>query len=374
MKITNVRSYQLTGPLREGLALFETPRGGLAPFESTPHRMAFTEIETDEGLIGLALGGSRAVVDLGQRLIGEDPMRIEYHWQQISASSYQRFSLLRSLSVLDMALWDLVGKAKDEPVYRLLGGHCRERIPAYAGMLGFSTDPRAAAERSVEYVEKGFPAVKWYLPYNATAGQEGLARNVALIEAVREAVGDEVDIMLDCLLANPTENSLLWAISLARRIEPYRPAWLEEPLNFDDIEAHRRLAQATRIPLAFGEHWYSRRQFADLIASGAPTVLQPELLSCGGVTEMRKIITLASAYGIPVIPHANESGRMAAHVLFAQAPNVCPRAEWGVRLNHNAQFFYHDFYEPVNGFYELPPGPGMGLVLDESKVVERIEL
>lgn len=374
MKIIQVRSYQVTGAMREGLALFETPRGGLAPFESTPHRMAYTEIETDEGLTGFAPGGSRDVLELGQRLIGQDPLRIAYLWQDLTTSSYQRFSLLRAISVLDVALWDLAGKARNEPVYRLLGGHTRERLPAYAGMLGFSTDPGAAAERSVEYVEKGFNALKWYLPHNETAGREGLSANVALIGAVREAVGDQIDIMVDCLLADPTENSLLWAISLARHLEPYRPLWLEEPLAFDDIEAHRRLAQATRVPLAFGEHWYTRRQFADLIASGAPSVLQPEMNACGGISEMCRIITVASAYGIPVIPHANESGRMAAHVLFAQVANVCPRAEWGVRLNHNAQHFYRDLYEPVDGDYPLPPGPGLGLVLDEAKVVERVEL
>jgi L-alanine-DL-glutamate epimerase-like enolase superfamily enzyme len=241
-------------------------------------------------------------------------------------------------------------------------------------MLGFRTEPEAAAESSLKWVERGFTALKWYLPYNATAGQEGLRANVALVRAVREAVGDDIDIMVDCLLSDPTKNSVLYMIKLARRLEPYHPTWLEEPLNFDDLDAHVKLSQATRIPLAFGEHWYTRWQIRQAIESGSVTVLQPESLTAGGITEMRRIMALASTYGLPVVPHANESGRMAVHLLFAQPERACPLGEWGVRINHNAQYFYRDFYQPIDGYYRLPKGPGFGYELDESKIVHRSEL
>jgi L-alanine-DL-glutamate epimerase-like enolase superfamily enzyme len=157
-------------------------------------------------------------------------------------------------------------------------------------------------------------------------------------------------------------------------LEPYHPTWLEEPMNPEDLEAYAKLAQATSIPLAFGERRHARWQFKQALDSGALTVLQPELLSTGGVTEMRKIITLAATYGMPVVPHANESCRNALHVLLANPSRICPLAEWGVKINHNVQFFYRDFVEPVDGYFELPTGPGFGCELDLDKVVRRREL
>ena len=158
-------------------------------------------------------------------------------------------------------------------------------------------------------MEKGFTALKWYLPYNDEDGEDGLKHNEALIKAVRESVGDGVDIMVDCILANSSGNSLLYAIKLARRLESYRPTWLEEPLNPEDLEAYVRLAKATCIPLAFGERMYTRWQFKQALECGAATVFQPEPMMTGGITEMRKIAALLSTYGLPLIPHANELQR-----------------------------------------------------------------
>jgi L-rhamnonate dehydratase len=374
MKITNVRVFELEGPPRSGLALYEIPRGGLDPNQVTPYRQRFTEIETDEGIAGLALGGSDAVKAVGQALIGEDPLRVEHHWDRLYTRSYQRGQALGPLSTLDLALWDLIGKAVDEPVYHLLGGPCQERIRAYAAMLGFAIEPELAAERSRQWVAQGFSGVKWYLPHNDEDGEEGLQRNVALVAAVREAVGDGVDIMLDCILANSSGNSLLYALKLARRLEPYHPTWLEEPLNPDDLDAYARLAAATPISLAFGERLQTRWTFKRVLEAGAATVIQPELASTGGLTEMRKIATLAATYGVPIVPHANETCRNAIHLLFAHPHRICPLAEWGVKINHNVQFFYRDFYQPVDGYFHLPPGPGFGYELDMDKVVRRTEL
>jgi L-alanine-DL-glutamate epimerase-like enolase superfamily enzyme len=377
VKITNVRVFELEGPPRSGLALYEIPRGGLGANQATPYRQSFTEIETDEGIAGqsqLYKGVTAEVKALGQRLIGQDPMRIEHIWDRLYTSGYQRGENLRAISTLDLALWDLIGKAKGEPVYRLLGGPCQTRIRAYAAMLGFSTEPEAAAERSRQWAEKGFTGFKWYLPCNQEDGEEGLRRNVALAAAVRKAIGEEADLMLDCILSNASRNSLLYAIKLARRLEPYHPTWLEEPLNADDLHAYGRLAQATPISLAFGERLVTRWKFKELLDGGAATVLQPELGITGGLTEMRKIVTLAATYGVPVVPHANETCRNAVHLLFARPHRICPLAEWGVKINHNVQFFYKDFYHPVDGYFELPPGPGFGYELDLDKVVKRIEL
>src|SRR5687767_4133492 len=200
MKITNVRVVELVGRPREGLALYEIARRGGAAGEAAPHRWTFTQIETDEGLTGVTHGGSADTKAAGRLLIGEDPTRIEYLWEKLYAALRPN---VRPVALLDLALWDLLGKIHNLPVYTLLGGPTRERVRAYAAMLGFSTEPSRAAERSVEYVANGFSALKWYLPHNALDGDEGLARNVALIKAVRDAVGPDVDIMIDCLLSNP---------------------------------------------------------------------------------------------------------------------------------------------------------------------------
>lgn len=377
MKITQMNFFELEGPPRSGLAVYEIDRGGLAPHQTSPYRQAFIEIETDAGVTGLAQhykGATAEVKALGGALIGEDPLRIEQIWDRLYTSGYQRGGNLRALSTLDLALWDLIGKAKDEPVYHLLGGPCQERIRAYAAMLGFSTEPEAAAKRSRQWAEKGFTGFKWYLPANEEDGEQGLRRNVALVAAVREAVGDEADLMFDCILSNASRNSLLYAIKLARRLEPYHPTWLEEPLNADDLDAYRRLAAATSIPLAFGEHLTTRWTFKALLDQGAATVLQPEMGVTGGLTETRKIVTLAATYGVPVVPHANETCRNAVHLLFAQPRRICPLAEWGVKINHNTQYFYQDFYQPVDGYFELPQGSGFGYELDPSKAVKRTEL
>jgi L-rhamnonate dehydratase len=284
VKIARIRVFEVEGPARSGLALYEIPRGGLAPDESSPYRQRFTQIETDDGVTDMALGGSAETKAFGSHLIGEDPMEVEHIWERLTTRPYNRTQNLSHLSVLDVALWDVMGRAREESVCRLLGGPCQKRIRAYAAMLGFSTDPASAAERSAEWVGKGFTGLKWYLSYNETDGAEGLAQNVSLVKAVRDAVGDDVDLMVDCILSNSAENSLLYAIKLARRLEPYGVTWLEEPLKPEDLDAYEQLTAATTIPLAFGEHMYFRQQFKQAFERGIPTVIQPEMMAAGGIT------------------------------------------------------------------------------------------
>ncbi len=376
MKITAVKVFELEGRIQQPLAVFEGLRAGQPPHKPAPHRERFVQVETDEGLSGLQYishGDEKEVKDAGQLLIGEDPRRTEAIWEKLysNVSLRQRMPII---AVLDLALWDLVGKVRNAPVYELLGGPVRERVRAYAGMLGFSTDPGAAAEASAEYVSKGFTALKWYLPYNGSFGREGINGNVAVVRAVREAVGPDVEIMCDWVLANPRLNSVLWAIDLARRLEEFRPTWIEEPFNFDDLDSHRRLAESTSIPLAYGEHFYNRWQIKQMVETGRPTVVQPDPIWAGGVSEMRKIIAVCSTYGVAVVPHGNESCRNALHILFAHQERNCPLAEWGVRINQNSQHFFRDFYGPENGYFPLPRGPGFGYAIAPEKVARRVDL
>jgi L-rhamnonate dehydratase len=134
------------------------------------------------------------------------------------------------------------------------------------------------------------------------------------------------------------------------------------------------LARATRIPLAFGEHFYTRWDIRRLLDTGVATVVQPDVIWAGGITELRKIIAVASTYGTAVVPHGNESCRPNLHLLFAQPERLCPLGEWGVRINHDVQYFFTDFYEPVGGYFTAPNGPGFGHTLDPDKIVRRTDL
>lgn len=261
------------------------------------------------GLTGLQFvsnGFEGDVKAAGEQLIGMNPL----HTEAIFEMFYSNVGLRQRMpviAVLDLALWDLVGKIRNAPVYELFGGPVRERVRAYAGMLGFSMDPGAAAEASAEYAGKGFTAMKWYLPYNGSYGDEGIEGNIALIKAVREAVGPNVEIMTDWLLSQPRVNSILWATRMARRLEEFDVTWIEEPFSFDDLDAHRKLSEATSIPLAFGEHFYNRWQMRQVIEQGNPTVVQPDPIWAGGVSEMRKIIAVASMYGVAAVPHGSHA-------------------------------------------------------------------
>lgn len=375
MKITKISCFELRGKARDPIAVFETPHPYLGDAEQTArYRHPFTMIETDQGISGLCYGGTSGVKELGQLIVGENPLRIQYLWEKLYNATYYRLKYHQDIATLDLALWDLAGKARNESVLSLLGGPVQDEIPAYAAMLGFSPDPRKAAERSAEWVKKGFRALKWYLPYNACASSEGLRENVAIVQAVRKMVGDEIAIMIDFGVSDPTQNSLLYMTELARELEPYGIRWLEEPLNYDDLDAYKRLAESTSIPIALGERWYSLSQIKQIIEHKAASVIQPDIRAAFGMTEMLRITTFASAYGIPLIPHANESCRQTLHLLFSSPRRVCPMAEWGVKINHNAQYFYKEFYEPIDGCFRLPTGPGFGCEIDFDKVEERIDL
>lgn len=374
MKITDVRVFDLVGGERSGFAIYEIDRGGMAPGAATPYRQRFTEVVTDAGVSGLAIGGAPEVSALGKRLVGRDPTAYEAIWHEMTSRPHSVDGRSRHLSTLDVAIWDLLGKSRGESVCRMLGGPVQPRIRAYAAMLGFLPEPDAAAERSREMVAQGFTGVKWYLPHNEMAGPEGFAHNVTMITAVREAVGPDVDLMVDCILSDSSQNSLMYATKLARAFEALNVTWLEEPLRPEDLTVLASLRGETRTPIAFGEHLKFRDQFTTALRDGIACVIQPETHVVGGMTEMRKLAALAASFGVPFVPHANESCRNAIHLSFASPKRSCPLAEWGVKINHNVQYFFEDFYAPVDGWFSPPEGPGFGYAIDEAKVEERIEV
>ncbi|MEE2753819.1 MAG: mandelate racemase/muconate lactonizing enzyme family protein [Candidatus Latescibacterota bacterium] len=374
MKITDVRVFEVTGEMRSGLALYEIRRGGLEPNEVSPYRMRFTEVESDDGAVGLAVGGSQEVKAFGKNLIGRDPRAFERIWHELTNRPFGLDRGSRELSTLDVAIWDLLGKARGESVCTMLGGPVQDSIRAYAAMLGFLPEPEAAAHRAKEMVEQGFTGMKWYLPNNELAGPEGLKHNIELVRAVRDSVGPDIDIMADCILSGSEQNSLPFATRMAHAFQELDVTWLEEPLRPEDLGVYAQLRQATTTPISFGEHLKYRDQFVTALSQGIASVIQPEMHVVGGMTEMRKLVALSSSFGIPFVPHANESCRNAIHLSFANQKRACPIAEWGVKINHNVQHFFEDFYQPTDGYFPSPGGPGFGYKIDASKIETRTEI
>jgi len=250
-----------------------------------------------------------------------------------------------------------------------LGGPTRDKIRAYASMLGHSIEPELAAKRAKEVVTQGYTATKWFFRHDPTEGAEGMRKNLELIRTIREAVGPHVDIMFDAWSS--------WDVPYTRRMAElalqYRPWWFEEPVLADRIPEYAELRRSVKgIAIAGGEHEYTRWGVKALLDAGAVDILQTDPTWAGGLSEMVKICALASSYGIPVIPH---HGAMASTQLIAsQTITTCPIQEWLLQHGARGNFFLKHKIEPANGYIELPKGPGLSMELDESVIESRQEL
>ena len=301
-------------------------QGGGETFDPNPPRFpgvggAFTvEITTDKGVTGLGRGGHGGaphVQSLARHLIGADPFDVARLWDlmYLGTLSYGRAgSAIHAISGVDLALWDIIGKATGMPVYKLIGGATKTRIPSYATL------------NDVKWKLKiGFKRIKLALPYSPVDGQDGLKKNVELVQYVREQVGPAGDIMLDCWMSL-TEP---YTLELADAVAPYRVNWIEEPLMADDYAGHARLkAQIKTCRITTGEHLYTRYEFRRLAEHNSAHVWQPDIQWSGGLTELLRIAAMASAYDIPVIPHLGGSSPFATHFIMAT-----PNSPW-------AEFFW----------------------------------
>jgi L-alanine-DL-glutamate epimerase-like enolase superfamily enzyme len=282
-------------------------------------------LTTEEGISGLGFtyAGSNAgsVVSeavatlLAPTLVGRPRHLIEGLWELMYRGALlhgRAGSVMRALSALDIALWDLNAKAASMPLWQYLGAYRDERVPCYASG-GYYKEGTSNGELPAEmkgYVDRGFRVVKMKIG-RADAGVEELR-----VRGVREAIGPDVMLLLD---ANNAWTDLFSAVQTVKRLEPFFPAWIEEPFSPDDIDNHARLSSATTIPIATGEIEAGRWRFRSLLEARAAQVLQPDALVCGGITEWRRIAALASAYGVPVCPHAWHD----IHVhLVAATPNA----------------------------------------------------
>jgi L-alanine-DL-glutamate epimerase-like enolase superfamily enzyme len=274
-----------------------------------------------------------------------------------------------AISAIDCALWDLKGKALNQPVYRLLGGPVRTSAPAYASMLGYSLEPDKAKRRAQEFVAEGYTAMKWFPRWGPTDGRAGLARNVELVEALREGAGPGIDLMFDAWMSWDRP----YTLAFARAVQGLDVRWIEEPVLPDKVELHAEIRRHSPVPIATGEHEYTRWGMKALLDAGASDYLQADTFWAGGLSEMVKICTLASLYDIPVIAHGH-SVPANAHLTMAMPELLCPLVEYLVKWNELLQFFWKDPIKPVAGVVTVPDRPGLGVEIDPTKIEEEKEL
>ena len=336
----------------------------------------FLEVRTDADLRGLfgPVDGTHAMLlrhELRQIALGADPLATERVWDQVLRSNRHGRSgcYMMALSALDCALWDLKGKAFGVPVYRLLGGPTRPAIPAYASMLGFPLQTEALQKVAHEYRELGYEAQKWFFRCGPGQGPEGVARNVEMVRAAREALGDDQRLMVDAFNSWDAP----YAIEVGRRIAEHRPFWLEEPVPTDRLSALRAIRSGTGIPVATGEHCYTRWQVKQLLEGEAADIIQADPDWCGGISELVKIAAVCSAFDVPFYPHG-QSLHAALHVAAASSPTVLPMVEYLVIHQQGKQAFMKDPLRPERGLIALPTAPGLGIELDPEKIQTRREL
>jgi L-alanine-DL-glutamate epimerase-like enolase superfamily enzyme len=323
-----------------------------------------------EGFYGPIEKEAAIVVDeqLKPFLLGKDALAQEKLWDQMYRSNRhsRRGHFLMAISAVDNALWDLRGRYFKTPVYRLLGGPTRSSVEAYASCLGFSLEPDKLRRRAIQFMEEGFRYQKWFLAYGPGDGYAGLKKNVETVRLLREAVGEDVELMFDVY----SGWDLTYALEWARQVERYRPRWIEEATQAEKIGSFVELRRGTSIPVASGEHIQGRWEVYDYLKEGALSVIQCDPEWCGGTSELVKICSLASIFDLPVIPHGH-SLHAALHVIGSQSPAICPLAEY---LVVKMRSYYHFEKNPLvlkNAHIDLPDADGYGIELDDAKIDSR---
>jgi D-galactarolactone cycloisomerase len=369
MQIIDVRAHILEAPLSEA---FSYSRAWYSTRTSL-----IVEILTDAGLVGWGecYGPARinaAVVDsMKPLLVGQDPFRTEWLWHEIYArfrDHGQKGSIIQGLSGIDIALWDIKGKALGEPVHRLMGGPIRTEVSAYATGLYRRKEGQPEdylAEEAAGYRAEGFTAVKLKVGY-------GVEEDLKMIRAVRDAIGPGIGLMID---ANHAYDAIA-AIRLGRSAEAFDIAWFEEPVPPEDVAGHREVRAALSIPVASGECEFTRFGFRELITTRAIDIVQPDTCSAGGISECKKIADMALAYGLRYVPHVWGSGvaLAAALQLLAVLPAFTPpslnplepilefdRTEHPIR-----QALLTIPIEHTRGRVAVPQGPGLGIDIDRA--------
>ncbi len=354
MKITKIETFLTNSGLRNYLFLRLTTDTGLSGIGEASLEWQEKTVET---LI------HEWVVD---RVMGADPFKVEELAANLIRDQYQGgATVMTAISGVEIACWDLMGKALGEPVYKLLGERCHDRLLAYAnGWYGGARTPAEYAQKAAEAVRRGYTGLK-FDPFGVawqTLSSQAMDEVEALVAAVRAAVGDRVDIMIEVhgRLNVPT------AIAMGRRLEKYRPRWVEEPVTPNSLDQLKQVKQALPIPVAAGERLYTLEDFERLAALQAADVVQMDPAHCGGLGMARKVAALAAAQGLAVSPHCSIGpAALCAALHFDWAtPNAIIQenfAEYDVPWR-NEYVFGVEFSR--DGEFLLPDKPGLGIELN----------
>jgi L-alanine-DL-glutamate epimerase-like enolase superfamily enzyme len=339
------------------------------------HGWLIVEVFTDTGLVGIGNAAlsprlTKQTIDLYLKpvLIGANPFDVEYLWQLMyrKTMAFGRKGIgMTAISAVDIAIWDVIGKATGQPVFRLLGGRTKAKIPVYASRLYSQPLDQLAAEAK-SYKEQGYRAMKLRFGWGPVDGAAGMQRNIDLVRTVRETVGDEIDVMCDAYMG--------WTLDYARRMLPllasFNLRWLEEAVIPDDIHGYAALKAMGVLPIAGGEHEFTLYGFRELIEAKAVDYIQFDTNRVGGITQARKISALAEAHSIPVVPHAGQMHNF--HVVMASLNS--PIAEYfpivDVEIG-NELFWYIFDGEPKaeNGTIDLRDDvPGLGITIKEEEL------
>jgi L-lyxonate dehydratase len=381
MKITEVRTRVVewrgntVPPLphfcTNPMDLLELPADAMAGFRF--HGWLIVEVFTDNGLVGIGNAAlaprlTKQAIDvyLTPLLLGQDPFDTEFLWQHMyrRTMAFGRKGVgMVATSAVDIALWDILGKATAQPVFKLLGGRTKKTIPVYASRL-YSQPLDDLAAETAKYKAEGYRAMKLRFGWGPVDGAAGMQRNVDLVRTVREVAGDDIDIMADAYMG--------WNLDYARRmiplLEPFRLRWLEEPVIPDDLHGYVELKKLGRIPIAGGEHGFTQYEFRDLLEARAVDYIQFDTNRVGGITQARKITAMAESFAVPVVPHAGQMHNF--HVVMASLNS--PMAEYfpPVDVEVGNELFWYIFDgepTPVDGAIDLRDDvPGLGLTIKED--------
>ena len=404
MKIIEVEVIDLAATKSEGFAKFirNSPLvGPMEPYnEYRKDRAMWTGgnhwivpvviIRTDEGIEGYGFcGGGTEVAGkvlienhFKNLLIGSDPFDTETLWDKMYRASIvfgRKGAAIEAISGVDIALWDIKGKALGVPVFKLLGGKTKDKIQLYASNLHPSDlddpDYEALAREAIDYKEQGYKGVKQRACAGPAEGKKGMERNEMLVKTVREAVGDDISIMIDSYMSWA---EIDYSIEMIKRLDKYNLDWVEEPLLPDDFEGYKCLCSKVETPIAAGEHEFTRFGHKDLIVNRIVDIIQPDIRRMGGLTEAKKVVALAEAFNMPCAPHVAYAETI--HLVMA-----CPMVRWAedpcvpTWEKEKQDGGFSDAYilgapKAENGYIKVDDTrPGLGIELN-MEVIEKLRI
>jgi D-galactarolactone cycloisomerase len=361
MKITDVKTIRLRATIPTEGQVFS--RSGVRNTRST----TLVQVETDEGVSGIgSASGNGELIEvivakvLKPLLIGMDPTEIDEIWEKAYfRGGHKEFGTrgigVVALSGVDIALWDILGKVRGVPVYQLLGGKCRDKVPVYATAL-YPEEPEKVAARARAFADQGFHGVKIKVGFD-------LEQDIRIVRAVREELGKDFTVMTDANQGYSVDVGLKAAAAFAE----CGAFWLEEPLFVEDIEGHATLREKTKVPIAVGENLHTYYAFENFIVRGAVDFIQPDVARAGGITEIKRITALAAKHNVPVSFHTWGDGvALAASVHLSAALKDCIVMELDYTYNPLREELLNEPFKVQKGLLTPPDKPGLGIELNHQ--------